>query len=224
MPSIDSFSKSIRYYQRHTTQTTATSASARRYRVNVRSAESLPLRRLAACDFLIDWHNYGNVRDLERFVATVGNGGTFDGDFIVISSIPRERRLAHERQCMVCKRRRPRSAFDENKHQFDGLAHICRDCADERNTRWWFSGSQVFSLRGSSKPETIHVSVFSHRVRSLRQARGWSQASLAAKCGLSARQIRRLENGGHRPHAGTIQQLARAFEISAQDMVIGAAG
>lgn len=59
------------------------------------------------------------------------------------------------------------------------------------------------------------VSTFGTRVRELRQARGWSQESLAARAGRSQSAIRDVERGGraedYEPHPNTILGIARAF-------------
>lgn len=59
------------------------------------------------------------------------------------------------------------------------------------------------------------VETFGERVLELRNARGWSQAELAAKAGRSQSAIRDIErankDGDYEPHAKTVRGIARAF-------------
>jgi len=52
------------------------------------------------------------------------------------------------------------------------------------------------------------------RLKELRQARGWTQATFAAKVGLSHEYIARLETGHHDPPPlSTLEKLAKALKV-----------
>ena len=57
------------------------------------------------------------------------------------------------------------------------------------------------------------VDEFAAEVRELRKARGWSQATLARRAGVSQSLIRNLENPteGYEPYDQTVRDVARAF-------------
>ena len=54
---------------------------------------------------------------------------------------------------------------------------------------------------------------FGRHVRSLRRARGLTQQSLAARCGLSTDTIRRLEHGSFSPSLDTLQKLCNGLDL-----------
>jgi transcriptional regulator with XRE-family HTH domain len=58
---------------------------------------------------------------------------------------------------------------------------------------------------------------FGHRLRELREARGWSQQDLAIKAGITQSGISYLEIGKKDPGWETVQALARALEVSTED-------
>lgn len=55
------------------------------------------------------------------------------------------------------------------------------------------------------------------RVRQLRLARGWSQAQLAERSGLSVRTIQRVENGAN-PGLESLRSLAAALEVDLSEL------
>ena len=59
------------------------------------------------------------------------------------------------------------------------------------------------------------------RVRSLRQARKWTQAELADYAGLSPSYLAEVERGGRNPSMETILNLAAALDVSAGYLVDG---
>jgi transcriptional regulator with XRE-family HTH domain len=54
---------------------------------------------------------------------------------------------------------------------------------------------------------------FAATLQAFRQARGWSQQTLAARCGLSRRSIGRMERGLVGPSWAALQRLVNAFEV-----------
>jgi transcriptional regulator with XRE-family HTH domain len=56
------------------------------------------------------------------------------------------------------------------------------------------------------------------RLKQLR-ARGWSQASLARRAGVSREHLARLETCHYDPTLGTLTKLARALGIPVRDLV-----
>jgi transcriptional regulator with XRE-family HTH domain len=58
------------------------------------------------------------------------------------------------------------------------------------------------------------------RVKDLRLERGWSQAELAERSGLSIRTIQRIEGGAH-PGLESLTLLARAFGVAVGDLQAG---
>ncbi|HUY85086.1 MAG TPA: helix-turn-helix transcriptional regulator [Candidatus Dormibacteraeota bacterium] len=57
------------------------------------------------------------------------------------------------------------------------------------------------------------------RIRRLRKDRGWTQADLAAKTGLQTNTIARLERGKNRPADPSLEQLAKAFGVTASEIL-----
>lgn len=55
--------------------------------------------------------------------------------------------------------------------------------------------------------------LFGQRVRLLRRLQGWSQESLAAKCGLDRTYISGIERGIRNPTLEIISTLATSFEM-----------
>ncbi|KTC13252.1 XRE family transcriptional regulator [Pseudomonas marginalis ICMP 9505] len=55
--------------------------------------------------------------------------------------------------------------------------------------------------------------LFGQRVRLLRRLQGWSQESLAAKCGLDRTYISGIERGVRNPTLEIISTLATSFEM-----------
>ena len=51
-------------------------------------------------------------------------------------------------------------------------------------------------------------------IRRIRRERGWSQATLAAKAGLSIAMIGKLENGRGNPRVTTLAAVASALSVS----------
>jgi transcriptional regulator with XRE-family HTH domain len=65
-----------------------------------------------------------------------------------------------------------------------------------------------------TKSETA---AFGRRLRKLRESRGWSQAGLAAKAGVSQPMVCDLEAARKQPGWGTVQLLAVALEVSTEE-------
>lgn len=57
------------------------------------------------------------------------------------------------------------------------------------------------------------------RIRGLRQAKGWSLESLAARCAMSPSTLSRIETGRRRLALDQLVALARAFEVSVDQLV-----
>lgn len=64
---------------------------------------------------------------------------------------------------------------------------------------------------------------FARRLRQLRQARGLTQAQLAAAAGLSLKQVQRHENGRAEPRLATALALAAGLGV-APGILIGTGG
>ncbi|MBY6204846.1 DUF805 domain-containing protein [Halomonas denitrificans] len=60
-----------------------------------------------------------------------------------------------------------------------------------------------------------------HRIRTLRQARHWSQEQLADACGVNLRTIQRLESGA-RASTETVRALAAVFEVDVDSLRVNA--
>ncbi|MCG7348944.1 LexA family protein [Sphingomonas sp. ACRSK] len=63
-----------------------------------------------------------------------------------------------------------------------------------------------------------------NRVRALRMARGWTLQELAERAGTTAPQIMKLEKSHRRLDLDWIERLAKAFEISESELIVGNAG
>lgn len=65
-------------------------------------------------------------------------------------------------------------------------------------------------------PEAI---LFGAHIRKLREKKGWSQETLAEEAGLHTVQISHLENGANEPKLRTILALAKAFGMTASELL-----
>ena len=63
------------------------------------------------------------------------------------------------------------------------------------------------------------VEKLARRIKALREQRGLSQESLAAKAGVSRGYLARLETGRHDPTVGTVEKLAKALRIKVTDLL-----
>jgi transcriptional regulator with XRE-family HTH domain len=57
-------------------------------------------------------------------------------------------------------------------------------------------------------------------LRALRVARGWSQEVMAEKCGLHRTYIGAIERGERNVTLRTLQALARAFDVTAAELIM----
>jgi transcriptional regulator with XRE-family HTH domain len=57
------------------------------------------------------------------------------------------------------------------------------------------------------------------RLKHLRAKRGWSQAALSERTGLTKEYIARLELGQHDPSLSTLTKLARALGVKLAELV-----
>ena len=55
-------------------------------------------------------------------------------------------------------------------------------------------------------------------VRRLREAKGWSQAKLAAETGMAVSGISQIENDKRNPNSATLTKLAKALEVEVADL------
>ena len=62
---------------------------------------------------------------------------------------------------------------------------------------------------------------FGERVRKLRKQRGWMLVELSVETGLGRVFLSNLENGKHEPKLGTIKKLAKAFGVTASQLLRG---
>lgn len=58
-----------------------------------------------------------------------------------------------------------------------------------------------------------------HRVRELREARGWNTHELGRRSGLTGSQVRKLESGVHAPRRATLEKLAQALELAVSELL-----
>lgn len=56
------------------------------------------------------------------------------------------------------------------------------------------------------------------RIVELREAKGWSQAELAARTGLRIATLSQLENNKGNPKLGTLSMIASALDVSVLDL------
>jgi transcriptional regulator with XRE-family HTH domain len=68
----------------------------------------------------------------------------------------------------------------------------------------------------------LTVEEFGMRVQEMRDARSWSGTELAKRAGISPTTLYAIENGKHKPRGATIRRLARAFELTPQELVADA--
>jgi transcriptional regulator with XRE-family HTH domain len=60
---------------------------------------------------------------------------------------------------------------------------------------------------------------FGMRLKELRNKKGWSQATLAAKLGVTREYLARLEGGQHDPPLSTVERLAKILGIRISRLV-----
>lgn len=58
-----------------------------------------------------------------------------------------------------------------------------------------------------------------NRIKNHRTRKGYSQEELAEKTGLSLRTIQRIENGESEPRGDSLKRLAKAFEVTPDEML-----
>jgi transcriptional regulator with XRE-family HTH domain len=63
------------------------------------------------------------------------------------------------------------------------------------------------------------VDKLAKRIKALREQRGLSQETLAAKAGVSRGYLARLELGRHDPTVGTVEKLAKALRVKVTDLL-----
>lgn len=63
------------------------------------------------------------------------------------------------------------------------------------------------------------VERLANRIKALREQRGLSQETLAAKAGVSRGYLARLETGRHDPTVGTVEKLAKALRVKVTDLL-----
>jgi len=62
---------------------------------------------------------------------------------------------------------------------------------------------------------------FGRRVRELRSAKGWSQETLAAHCGLDRTYVGGIERGERNVALRNIAALANAFDLTVSELMCG---
>ena len=60
---------------------------------------------------------------------------------------------------------------------------------------------------------------FGMRLKELRNKKGWSQAVLAAKLGVTREYLARLEDGHHDPPLSTVERLAKILGVRISRLV-----
>ena len=58
-----------------------------------------------------------------------------------------------------------------------------------------------------------------NRIREIRKARGWTQARFAAETGITPQRVGRVENPEASPRIDTLRRIARALNVSIDDLV-----
>jgi uncharacterized Tic20 family protein/DNA-binding transcriptional regulator YiaG len=76
----------------------------------------------------------------------------------------------------------------------------------------------LFSL-WISTPKNMDTDFFSQRIKDLRNRKGFSQEGLSEKTGLSLRTIQRIEKGKTQPRGDSLKRLAKAFEVSPDEIM-----
>jgi transcriptional regulator with XRE-family HTH domain len=66
---------------------------------------------------------------------------------------------------------------------------------------------------------TVDHKRFIMHLKRLRAERGWSQAALSKRTGLTKEYIARLELGQHDPSLSTLVKLAKALKVPVADLV-----
>ena len=61
--------------------------------------------------------------------------------------------------------------------------------------------------------------VFGVRLKELRNKKGWSQATLAGKLGVTREYLARLEGGQHDPPLSTVERLAKILGVRISKLV-----
>lgn len=69
--------------------------------------------------------------------------------------------------------------------------------------------------------ERADKKAFGERVRALRNQKGWTIERLAAEIEMDAKAIRAIEAGERFPFRKTLEALARAFDMSVEDLLDG---
>jgi transcriptional regulator with XRE-family HTH domain len=72
---------------------------------------------------------------------------------------------------------------------------------------------------GSARPSRQLLDRLRRNLRRARQARGWSQADLAAQLGVSKSLISRIEQGRANITLATVEQLASALGVTPADLL-----
>jgi hypothetical protein len=98
---------------------------------NILRQEKLSVDRIKAMPHLRAWERSGNTDELETFVKLVGDGGTFDGDFLVIPVLFGERETMKP-YCVGCRTRKPEREFIDGKHRH----FTCADCRTQPRRPW----------------------------------------------------------------------------------------
>jgi transcriptional regulator with XRE-family HTH domain len=68
------------------------------------------------------------------------------------------------------------------------------------------------------KKSLVAIKLGSH-IRELRYAKGWTQEDLAERSGMNSVQISHLENGRNEAKISTILRLAKAFGVTAGELL-----
>ncbi|MBC8552009.1 MAG: helix-turn-helix transcriptional regulator [Candidatus Brocadiales bacterium] len=66
--------------------------------------------------------------------------------------------------------------------------------------------------------ENIEIQI-AERIASLRKNKDWTLETLSSKAGISKSQLSRIENLHTSPPLGTLSRLARALDISIEDLI-----
>ena len=95
----------------------------------------------------------------------------------------------------------------------EGTQHVLSDALDVRHDVGSITEAVIVSASHRTSP-------LGEAVRTLRQARRWSQRDLAARAGIGLRTIIRLEAEGQRNTFDVISRIAKAFELHETELLI----
>lgn len=68
------------------------------------------------------------------------------------------------------------------------------------------------------KDDTLYLRKLGHRIRQIREAKNWSQESLALRCGLDRTYVGGVERGERNISVLNLRRIARTLEVSPKEI------